>query len=56
MDEDRGDEEALELYERVLGQSSLRELFSRQLTARLVAGTFAGDKREIAAICSLLPL
>ncbi len=49
MDEDRGDEEALELYERVLGQSSLRELFSRQLTARLVAGTFAGDKREIAA-------
>lgn len=47
MDQNRGDEEALELYEQVLGQSSLRGLFSRQLTARIVAGTLTGNKREI---------
>ena len=47
MDENRGDEEALELYERVLGQAFLRELFSRQLTARIVAEALAGRPQEL---------
>lgn len=47
LDENRGDEEALELYERVLGQPSLRELFSRQLTSRLLAGTLSAGQPEI---------
>lgn len=49
MDANRNDEEALCLYERVLGQSSLREIFCKQLTSRLVAGTLAGRQTELAS-------
>ena len=47
MDADESSEEALGLYERVLGQAPLREMFCKQLTSRLVAGTLAGGRTEI---------
>lgn len=42
LDQGRRDEEALALYERVLGLANLRDLFCRELTSRIVAGTLSG--------------
>ncbi|MCI8402608.1 MAG: hypothetical protein HFI38_11080 [Lachnospiraceae bacterium] len=47
LGENRSDEEAMAFYERVLAQTSLRELFCRQLTSRMIAGTLACGRAEI---------